>query len=88
MTVKRLSEIIDIRTTIYVLTTVAVVFSGWFGQKERLSAVEYKVEHNCDVILEQKEYLREMQKNMSNLAETVVEIKTMLKMAMENKQKH
>ncbi|MCD6460762.1 hypothetical protein J7L67_08870 [bacterium] len=82
-----LAEMLDLRTVVYVLTTVFVIISGWFGLKERVSIMAADIAHNKNLIQKQDEYFKCIKKDVRYLQDSIIRIQVLLEQYLQNKNK-
>ena len=79
----KLSEWIDLRTLMYLISTLFVVISGWFGLKERVEVLASDVRRDREMIVKQEEYFQSLRKDVRHLQDSVIRIEVLLEKYMD-----
>ena len=83
----KLGQMFDLRTVVYVLTTVFVIVSGWFGLKERVGVMAADIRHNTNLIQKQDEYFQCIKKDVRYLQDSMIRIQVLLEQYLDNNKK-
>ena len=84
---KKIANVFDLRTVVYVLTTVFVIISGWFGLKERVAIMAADIDHNSRLIQKQDEYFQSIKKDVRYLQDSVIRIQVLLEQYLDHNKK-
>ncbi|MDX9703867.1 MAG: hypothetical protein RBU23_12620 [Candidatus Auribacterota bacterium] len=82
----KLSDIIDVKTFMYLTSTLFVIISGWFGLKERVEILAGDVRRDREMIVKQEEYFQCLRKDVRNLQDSVIRIQVLLEKYLHDKQ--
>ncbi len=66
------------RTLMYLISTLFVVISGWFGLKERVEVLASDVRRDREMIVKQEEYFQSLRKDVRHLQDSVIRIEVLL----------
>ncbi len=75
---QKISAFLDIRTIIYILTTLFFIFAGWFGLKERVNILAADIEHNRAFLAKQEHYLESLKKDVSVMRDMLIRVQVLL----------
>lgn len=80
----KLAEMFDIRTIMYLASTLFVIVSGWFGLKERVEILALDMQHDREMIIRQEEYFQCLRKDVRHLQDSVIRIQVLLEKQIVN----
>ncbi len=75
---KTLFRRIDLRTIIYALSVLFLIFAGWFSLKERVAVMASDIGYNKSSLAKQEKYLETIKKDVNRLHSSVIRIEVML----------
>lgn len=68
----------DVRTTVYLLTTLFFIFAGWFGLKERVGLLAADLEHSKCLLARQQEFFKSLEKDVKQMRASIIRIEVLL----------
>ncbi len=81
---QKLTDYIDLRSLIYLCTTVFVIFAGWFGLKERVSLLASEIEHNRVLLTKQERHFECLKNDVTLMRESIIRIQVLLQRTTDN----
>ncbi|GEM_PF-3226879 len=74
----RINDYFDLKTIVYLITTLFLIFAGWFGLKERVAILASDLDNTKQIISKQEYFYQEIKKEINSIEKTVTRIETLL----------
>jgi len=74
----KLNSYLDLKTIVYVLTTVFLIFAGWFGLKEKVAILASDLQNTKLILERQENFYLEIKKEIGSIEKTVTRIETLI----------